>query len=131
MRVHVTDDFALENINEAVEVFGRLVSQEEAKIDRLTQEEAERRAKRSWFNKDVEKHLKRLKGGDLNDYIERLRIRNQTHWSWAEARLEDAERLLSKFKVAMRMGEPVILDDSDLTLLSVSLGSAKKALHDA
>lgn len=128
MRVHVSSDVAMANIEEAIVVFKQFLEQETDRYEASLIGLAKERAKKSWFNKDVNKHLTYIREGDLNAYIDRLRLRNETNLAWAEARLKDAEYLRSKFALAMRLGEPVIFDNKELELLSISLDSAKDGL---
>lgn len=125
MRVHVSTREAMYDIEEAVTIFRRFFEQETDRYEASLINLAKERAKKSWFNKDVDKHLAYIREVDL---LARLCLRNETNIAWAEARLEDAEHLRSKFALAMRLGEPVIFDNKELGLLSISLDSAKDGL---
>lgn len=117
----------------AVGVFRDGLTLEIERFERLKMEWVDRKIENAWFNKNRDFWTRYVNGGvkgedGIGSYCTLLNISNQTHKSWYEARLEDATQLLQKFDCAVDtcIASTLYLSDKDLTLLSVSLQSAKR-----
>lgn len=125
----ITDfDATRELIQHAFKTFSRGFELMKLREEQARANWVDQKVAKAWFNKS-RKHWEAYSRGEVGDSFESYQMTyafKEDNYHWFKARLKDAEELLQKFDCAVVdcQASEVILTDSDLTLLSVSLDSA-------